>query len=108
MPRRSRQTSRIGAARGSDAGMIRRLFTAFSVMSLLLCMAMAAVWAVSYWKDYVVEYRRNDVQGPSSWSADIQMGGGQIRLEFTSVDHSSLSPSTKEEVVVAERGSDVD
>lgn len=104
MPRRSRQTSRIGAARGSDAGMIRRLFTAFSVMSLLLCMAMAAVWAVSYWKDYAVGYRRNDVQGPSSWSADIQMGGGQICLEFTSVDHSSLSPSRKKKLSLPSGG----
>ena len=49
----------------------RRIFTALSVLSLLLCLATIALWVRSYWRSDVVSY----VVDPNRWYAAMSLRG---------------------------------
>ena len=77
-----------------------RVFTAASVLSLMLCLAMLALWMISYWEDFSIGYTSNDVQRLRRTAVGLEAGGGQILFSWLSADYTATPRATK----VARRG----
>lgn len=67
--------------------MLRRLLTAASVISLLLCVATAALWAVSRFRGYSVYY----ISG-RWWDAGVVASSGKLTLRYNSFTPPSIPP----------------
>jgi hypothetical protein len=78
MQRNGAVDGRGGSRSGSwyDAAVRRRLFTVCSAVSLLVCVAVCALWAVSYWQ--LVQVSRTTVAPPRSSAVYVVSGGVQV------------------------------
>src|SRR5215217_2227828 len=61
--------------------MLRRLFTLFSALSLLLCVAAAALWVRSYWEGYGLYYATRPPPALLTWGYAARGGLWVGRME---------------------------
>ena len=67
--------------------MKRHLFTIISAVSLLLLVAMVALWVRSYWSADMVEY---DLPGTATVRPGLLSRDGSLRLNYLQFDHRTV------------------